>query len=433
MKRIEIIFIALIVLCMGVTGCQSVMENNDENQTIKDCLISYDDEIIGQTAGEVTGDKNNYIKVDIVDIGAGVIDFSDGKGWYRDISSGQWNCIDSDGNNIFSLPVGYTPKSSFVQNLCLIKHDGYKDFLIDENGHQVFSELCTGDNDILMMSENNGTINIWVRTIKDTFEEHSEMLRVIDGNGITICEYNSLPEISISNIDKHEFENLGDGMYQYYGHVFNTNNNSHFKYVDSEGRDVAIINFDNGYGIDVDGKIINQEGEIYAAYNLQSSPGRYGNGLFFVGNYEEIYISQRSNFYDVCKGVFCDIDGHIKLDIRNYLLNFCPYFVDGYCQLGILNEAGITFNGIIDTNGDFLFEPVMNCSSLKISEGLVVINCNPIQLYDIEKKTMSTFPNTNLSRIEEFHDGWAVCQLESGYWGFIDKDGNYLKAKILQD
>ena len=427
MKRLEIIFIGLIVLCMGVTGCQSVMENIDENQIIKDDLISYDNENISQTASEVTDNNNNYIEVDIVDIGAGVRAFSGGKGWYRDISSGQWNCIDTEGNHIFSLPVGYTPESSFVQNLCLIKHDGYRDFLIDENGHQVFKELCTGDNEILTMSENNGTINIWVRTIKDTFEEHIEMLHVIDGNGKTICEYNSLPEISIARIDKSEFKYLGDGMYQYYKYVFNTNNNSYFEY------GVAIINFDNGYGIDVNGKIINQEGERYAAYTLQSSPGKYGDGVFFVGSREEIYISKRTNYFDVCKGAFYDIDGHVKLDISKYMLDYFPYFVDGYCKLSILNEAGITFNGIMDISGNFLFEPVKDCRSLEISEGMVVINCNPIQLYDIEKKTMSTFPNTNLWRIYEFHDGWAVCQLESDYWGFIDKNGNYLKAKILQD
>ncbi len=442
MKKLLSLSILLITLCMVLAGCKDSVEEDELNNGVEEQVTN--DKMYDSTEKEnfnnsteeqvVNGNdmdnQESYTEVDIADLSDRVRDFSYGKGWYFNNSSEEWTCIDSEGNILFSLPFGYEPVNGFIQNLCLVQREGYKGILIDESGNQVLADMTTGDNDILMLSENNGVVNIWIRIIKDAYDGHSEILRVIDGEGMTVSEYTSLqglPFDSINMPNHSQLRDLGDGMYQCGGYVFNTNNNSCFPYEDNSGLIEDVLNFADGYGVGKDGKLIDSNGTVCFSSPSQAHVGKYGDGVFFVGYWEEIFITGK--YYDTYRGAFYNSNGQVELDISQYSLEDIPSFKEGYCVIRILNEAGVSFTVVIDKNGEFLFEPVEGRLAVEISEGMVVVNGDLIQMYDLKQNTTNTISD-NIKKIGAFHDGWATFEMSSGNKGFIDKNGNHLKIKL---
>lgn len=371
-----------------------------------------------------------------MDLSDYVKEFSYGKGWYLDNSSEEWTCIDVDGNILFTLPYGYKPVSGFVQNLCLIQREGYNCILIDESGNQIFTDLTKGDSECLMLSENNGKINIWLHIIEDTYDGHSETLRVVDGEGTTVSEY-ALNMGQIKHMGQTssfenglELRNLGEGMYQCGGYVFNTNNNSYFRYEDYRGLSEEIMNFDDGYGMGVDGKLIDSNGNVILSTSGGAKVGEYREGVFFVGDWEEIYASGK--YYYTYRGSFYNSNGQVDLDISQYSLLNIPEFKEGYCVMYILNEAGVAFTAVLDRVGEFLFEPIEGKQNVEISEEMIVVNGDSIQIYDIKENTTNTISD-NIERVYDFNDGWAAFRTSQDNQGFIDKNGNHLKVFVEID
>lgn len=439
MKKLLSLSLMLITLCIILAGCKDSIEEDEVNNSVEEQITN--NKIYGSTEKEsfnnsteeqVVNDNDmdnqeSYIEVDIADLSDQVRDFSYGKGWYLDNSTEEWTCINGEGNILFSLPFGYEPVNGFIQNLCLVQHEGYKDIVIDESGNQVFADMTTGDNEILKLSENNGLVNIWIRIIKDTYDGHSEILRVIDGEGMTVSEYMSLQGLPFDTISRYSLRDLGDGMYQCGGYVFNTNNNSCFRYEDDFGLIEDVLNFDDGYGVGGDGKLIDSNGSVCFSSPSQASVGKYGDGVFFVGYWEEIFITGK--YYDTYRGAFYNSNGQVELDISQYSLEDIPSFKEGYCVIRILNEAGVSFAAVIDKNGEFLFEPVEGRLAVEISEGMVVVNGDLIQMYEIKQNTTNTISD-NIKKIGAFQNGWATFEMSSGNKGFIDKNGNHLKIKL---
>lgn len=420
-KRILILFLTCsLLLC----GCGN---NGDSNNHLTN----------DTTTSENSSLQESSIEIDITDLSNDVKEFSYGKGWYLDKSSEEWTCIDVDGNILFTLPYGYVPASGFIQNLCLIKHEGYRCTLIDESGSQVFTDLTTGDSECLMLSENNGKINIWLHIIKDTYDGHSEILRVVDGEGMTISEYAGLNMGHIKHMgqissfeDGLELRNLGEGMYQCGGYVFNTNNNSYFRYEDYRGFSVSVRDFDGGYGMASDGKLIDSNGNVIYSTVGGAEVGSYREGVFFMGDWEEIFISGK--YYDTYRGSFYNSNGQVELDISQYSLLSVPVFEEGYCIMEILNEAGVTFTAVMDRAGEFLFEPIEGVQTVKISEEMIVVNGDSIQIYDIKENMINTISD-NIERVYDFNDGWAIFRTSQDNQGFIDKNGNHLKVFVEID
>lgn len=433
MKKLGRLSVLIIALGMLVSGCkESSGENGKEEQVTNGEITEAMEDINNNSVEEIvdSNDTENYVEIDIVDLSNSVKDFSYGKGWYLDNSSGEWNCIDIEGNVLFSLPFGYEPVGGYIQNLCLIQREGYKKIIIDEGGNQVFADMATGDNEILMLSENSGKINIWIRIIKDTYDGHSEILRVIDGEGMTVSEYTSLsglPFDSINGPNGSQLRDLGEGMYQCGAYIFNTNNNSCFRYEDNAGLIEDVLNFEDGYGIGKDGKIIDSNGAVCFTNSNRAKVGNYREGLYFVGYWEEIFITGK--YYGTYRGAFYDVNGQVELDVSQYALENIPFFEEGYCVMNILNEAGVTFTAVMDRNGEFLFEPVEGQRNVEISEEIIVVNGDLIQIYDLKQNTINTL-DENIKWVDAFSDGWAVFGLSSGNKGFIDKNGNRLKIKV---
>lgn len=84
--------------------------------------------------------------------------------------------------------------------------------------------------------------------------------------------------------------------------------------------------------------LINRRGEV-----LLNIPGEVygplGNEMFFTD------------------GFFYNINGDRLIDLSKYTFDSVPVFKDGYACLNIVNQDKFVFNTIIDTNGDFLYEP----------------------------------------------------------------------------
>lgn len=216
-------------------------------------------------------------------------------------------------------------------------------------------------------------------------------------------------------------------MFTYGWLVFNTNNNTCFI------TDEDVLNFDNGYGI-VSGyyttkEIIDLNGNVICNYDSSARLGKYSEGVYFVGYYEEKFAY--GQYIDTYRGAFYNIEGQIELDISQYSLDsFYNFFKDGYCYMRIINDHGIEFSAVMDRNGQFLFEPVRDVKSVYISEGLAVMNIkgDSIQIYDLEQKTVNTLEN--LKEVGAFHNGWATFKTSSDEEGFLDPYGNHLKVKI---
>lgn len=411
-KKILSLFVLISTICMVLSGCKDSVEreeasNSAEEQGVNDEISKLTEKI---SNNHETDNQESYAEVDITDLSKQILNFSYGKGWYLDNSSEEWTCIDVDGNILFTLPYGYVPISGFIQNLCLIQREGYKCILIDESGSQVFSDLTTGDSECLMLSENNGKINIWLHIVKDTYDGHSETLQVIDGEGKVISEYVGLNMGHIKHMGEInskglELKNLGDGMYQCSRYVFNTNNNSYFLYEDNRGLSEEIRNFENGYGVGEDGKIINSNGVVRFTKPNRTAMGNYREGVYFLGNWEEIY--SHGKYHSTFRGAFYNVNGQVELDVSQYTLVNVPFFEDGYCVMNILNEAGVIFTAVMNRNGEFLFEPVEGQRTVKISEEIIVVNGDLIQIYDLEQNTINTLDD-DIEWVDAFSGGWAA-------------------------
>ena len=443
----KMLLLYFIVICMELSGCGSSGEMETENHGIEE-QVTNSEEINNITEkfadantdantadGEDAVNQEGYIEVDIADLAARVRYFSYGKGWYFDDSSEVWKCTDTEGNILFSLPFGWEPKNGFIHNYCMIQHESYKDKVIDQSGNQVFGDVVSDEKDILLLSENNDVVNLWVRTIRDAYDGHSETLSVIDENGTILSEYTSLEGVSLGYI--REIKDLGDGMYQCGGYVFNINNNSYFRYEDSAGLIADILNFNHGYGIGEDGRVIDLNGTVCFSGPAGVVVGKYGNDVFFMGHREEIYASGK--YYDTFRGAFYNAEGQMEIDISQYSLMRIPFYKDNFCILEILNEAGVRFTSVIDKSGEFLFEPIKGCiissagyeyDNFYVSDGVVVIKGDDTQICNLEQKSISIWPD-DLIGIGAFHDGWAAFDMGSrNMAGFIDKDGNHLKVKL---
>lgn len=426
------IFLVLTTACSLTENEGYVTKDETPDNVEEESINESVDEQIADVGSEVADNEEaNYIEADIANLSSDVQAFSYGKGWYLDNSSEEWKCIDTEGNILFSLPYGYEPGGEFVQNLCLRHREGYKDVIIDENGNTVLTDICPTENsDILLLCENKGIINIWIRTIKDTFDGHTEMLQVIDENGTILNEYTPVGGYSFGAINTPGHSSLlnrGDGMFTYGWLVFNTNNNTCFI------TDEDVLNFDNGYGIVSDyyttKEIIDLNGNVICNYDSSAHLGKYSEGVYFVGYYEEKFAY--GQYIDTYRGAFYNIEGQIELDISQYSLDsFYNFFKDGYCYMRIINDHGIEFSAVMDRNGQFLFEPVKDVKSVYISEGLAVMNIkgDSIQIYDLEQKTVNTLEN--LKEVGAFHNGWATFKTSSDEEGFLDPYGNHLKVKI---
>lgn len=450
MKKLLSLSILLIASCITLTGCKDSIKEDESKNNIEEQIGNYTDiddeeQIINNI--DIDNEKN-YTEINVSDLATIVESFSYGKGWYLDNSSEQWTCIDTEGNILFSLPSEWRPKGGFVQNLCLAEREGYKDILFDESGNPVLTDLATGDNTILALSETNGVINIWVRTVTDTYDGHYELLRMIDENGVTLNEYEQIEGHKFSSIDY--IKNLGDGMYcavyafksggttsySYSDYIFNTNTDSYFY-------SPSVINFENGYSLTSDGKLIDTTGTtVFLAPSYKfgyTNIGSYHDGVFFAGSAEREYGV--SNVYSTYNGVFFNSKGEVELDISQYRLTEIPYFNEGYCVLKILNEGNIQFTTVMDRNGNFLFEPIEGFVRISLSDGIAVANIrasdrkwNLTKIYDLAQNTVNEMKSDEGCYIGEFHDGWASYGTDIGCANsFIDKNGNFLKVKVPLD
>lgn len=430
MKTIFLLVIMQILFLMQ--GCGDIKENVSDSTVNMYSETEKGTDVIEQEELEET--EKLYEEVVLADIAYDVIGFSCERAWAQ--IEGIWCCIDPEGNIIFDLPVGAEPMGSFVANLCMVNDRYLGDIILDKDGNVVLEDYISEDDQILLLGTNNGEANIWVKTIIDTYDSHSVQLKVLDERGNILAEFRpnevmQEKEMGVIN-ERGRLWSNGNGMYSYGMAVFNVNNGSMFRYEYKdwhyEGTGCG-LSYNDGYGVDAHGNLIDQNGNVIISNEGKGvCGGIYSEGMYFVGNMEE--ISYKNYGY---RGKFYDNNGEVALDISQYLLINCPSFVNGCCVLQMVNENAVKFVTVIDKSGNFLLEPIEgSIESTNLYEGILVVRESQIyQIVDFYNDKKIELPQG--TKVERFCNGWARYRKsypDEYIFGFMDREGNDLKIRI---
>ena len=410
-------------------------------------------------------------------------DFSNGKALvtYHNLISDEWK------KGIMTTDGKITPVKTEITNTngnqCGFSEDsGYVDYIIkDNNGFN-------RDQFILFDSEGNVTYQTpedssyevlvggdgvyLVRQTVKSMTENEIRLGIIDKNGSWICEPAVENMLTLPS-DAQEKYMDGEVFYSYHGeHVFSayyrTYYNEGFNPADSytmlydadSGQHSLFgnINFVDEYNDDDDTytsyqfsngeTIAKSEGEIYHVQHVESRFSTtmimtdrpdgdvfYQDGVFFTG---KTYGSGRNPLSSTPEGKFYNIDGSVMLDLSQYNL-ILAYGADnlyryenGYAAILIFGEDSIHYLGIIDKDGQLVFDPVavtytMGTEVGTLSEGMVTFDPKDDggNLLSVSGDRVKMDSDAVLI----FHDGYAWDDQNSCY---INTKGEVLEATLAE-
>jgi|GEM_PF-5863974 len=325
----------------------SAMKSNNQESD-----VDYEDDTV---------EENGYIS--IVD----GRDFSEGAAWvYGD--NGIWYCIDTEGKILFELPEGSEPNEDFSGGISVIDESK----VINISGGIIFDaekEECT-----LVYDRDKETylFNGFVMTTKsiDSFEVTEEQYGILNNEGNWVIELTSeygepsYRGSAIFLLKKYDDNGEHDNIY------FNASTNNTF----IRNNDYDKLNFNRGYAISIDydgiTTLVDTEGIELFSLDKECIYGEVGDGLVFLSYYEDFYREK------VIQG-FYDTSGSMVIDLSEYDIRNQPYFTEGYAFLELKNEQESVFATIIDTKGNFQFEPKKietDSYDTYISDGLLKVD-----------------------------------------------------------
>lgn len=343
--------------------------------------------------------------------------FSNDKAWVSGEEIGaEWACIDTNGKVLFTLENNMYPVSDFNNNVALIFNDKDEDNLILRLINEKGEEIANFDGCELLAS---GDTTFMLRKKVDVFEGKWEEVGIINSSGewiIPLSREHAFIDVDYYNRVPYSINHCGSDIYGmfdgYSSLIYNGLTGETIGEIDFNLRyydDYAAAHYyDEDYNeynclIDTSGQITKEFKFEDIGYN--TSYGIYSDGL--------LYLEDTNKFYDY--------DGKIKIDLSKYDVDTqynLPYFKDGYSAI-LFDNGYIT---IINTNGDFMFEPRKAYDISTISEGIVGYACEDNWIYiDMNGNELFQCEYESL----EFNNGYALVESEDGYF-YIDKNGDRL-------
>ena len=411
-------------------------------------------------------------------------DFSDGKAWVKPVG-GPWLCIDAGGNILFALRNSDEPASDFSCGIAVINGstiindqgvvlrrwspDSYDGVITD-----VYHPTNNRHNSTLLKNNGYEPYNavvdgvVFVKKSYNTFSLTEMRVGVIGYNGEWLCEPSArLAEFVHTFVavgygygyDYEEVYYLGEGwiratnadfdedtkdyLYNIYTDTFYTLEaeiwNTSLKRVVGNLRDeVLFTNVD-------DNKLIAFRDEDVTVYSYNPANDRWlfdtilepnllartsllGNDRFFVEYSSGLPGAITGPNTYIHEQAFFDVNGK-KLALVEYEFNTTPYFAEGYAVADINNYAGVRYLTIIDTSGNFMFEPIkykdygeFNSGFLRLtdSNGYKNMVCTFI---DVNGNKLGTYTG---QEIFDFSEGFARIIFEDGSVNYINSSGSYL-------
>lgn len=388
--------------------------------------------------------------------------FSQGVVWIQN-RQGIWQCIDKEGNIRFDLLEGYEPAGNFIGGICLVASPQEQE-LLERKSCRLYHTLIgldgkfaltdfIGENDaILLVAENNGSADIWIKSIVDSYEGYSVQLKVMDETGKIKAEFfpNDIMSAAVmegihnvnADTSNSMLRSCGDGMYSYGSIFFDVNNSGMFVDEIRGPGGHHYIDYNEGIGVDALGNLRDKQGNslVSSGYGMYDGfqTGIFSEGYYFIGS-KALDSRTIGGWHNGYRGWLL---GENTIDLRDYLVYNAPFFKNGYCVLGLENERGELFAGVIDKTGNFVFEPVKgevishvvqdNAIIVKQDTKYISVNLNgdilelPEYVYYWET---DGYP-AGWVKVQNYYDGWAEVRNYNQQTGYIDQYGNSLKIKV---
>lgn len=433
----------------GEIGLIEYVFNEDGTLLLDDYLL-YKQDVIYETKEDTESVKDEQSEIEVSEFAVECRDFSEGKAWIKQ-KSGNWYCIDVDGNILFGLPKDISPESNYMNGLCLVTSEKISDYneytIIDTLGNPVSFD-CIGESDsVLLIHKSSNSVCIWIKTLIDSYDGFLVQLKVIDENGKVKAEFfpnDIISEQAMADINKKtamismDLEYQGDGVCSF--------GNSDVYHFDIESqtvfKDIAPIHFERGYGVNRKGELKDKLGNIIASVSINRREGiitgDYNEEVYYLGE-RQLYKLSYNGKFDGYKGSFYDKDGSIKIDFSDYFVYNRPTYDNGYCVIGLINEIGTVFTGVIDNTGKFVFEP-LEAETLcdKVTDNVILVKkqtsneSNAIAIIDLNGNELIVL-DEDISTTGKFNDGWALFRRINHRCGYYNKHGDFLKIKVPLD
>lgn len=452
--KILVFFIAIsgyLVACSAQTD-----EQDSEQENMQSMDVEYETGT-GEYGSEEMEEKNSsseemaeYDEVEVSQFAKWCMEFSESKAWVLG-QDDVWYLIDTNGNITYTLPSGLAPATNFMNGICLVKRQGTSQYcnyaVIDENGHLVLKDYLTDNDSVIMLERNGDSVDLWVKTVVDTYEKHEVVLKVIDENGNIKAEFypnDAMSEYTMTQLNETE-QGLfcaGDGIYyDRYGAVFDVEtSNSYF--IDPRPNELYLA-VEGDYFVDGKNNLRDRGGNIVIAGNTDMTAATFSEGMYYIG---EMY---QENWSHWAVGRFFDAKGEIVLDLTQIKIvttsyhsyysmrsMTLPIFKNGYCLMTIANESGVNFVTVMDKNGQFSFEPIKGETQMAyVEDDMFAMETENGKMIWVDMNGIQYELPSQIAQMGYLRDGWAVYAdsksniLEQGN-GYINKNGELLMIKI---
>lgn len=273
----------------------------------------------------------------------------------------QWACIDPKGKTLFQLPAGEQPASNFVNGVAIVEKldssgtgvlAGQQ--IVDKTGQQIFPK--SGDNNTYKM---DGPFNgdVFVSREINNVNETKDERGLVDNKGNWVVQ----PSSELQTLDDSGYFGIFQLPDSSNGHenFVNTKNNLVFSGDGNGNIEFIKQDIQNNY---VDGLIFL---ESTTDYSLQPESSR-SNSLTLPYSIDDSVVLPPDTkdpgpaalgFHEAGNG-FYDENGNKVVDLAKYNCKSVGNYSSGYCSLRIINPQGSWFYTIIDSKGNFMFDPV---------------------------------------------------------------------------
>ena len=441
---------SLLALCAGCGDNSEPYEEGSYETSYYDDSEYYDD-------AEYEEEETFYSEVSLC--GYKAQNFSEGLAWveyvypYGDGSTTGFGWMDTEGRITTPFP------EELVENIGSEFSDGYTYVnngdsdddtnhwfvVLDKEGNVAVQSPDDGSYEIMCGGDGMYLVKKYLRGM----EANEDYYGIIDVDGNWVVEPAETALIDVGNGKPHDsWRYVGEHVFKHnysdlncYWYNADTGKVLHYEYnLDRTKSDLALeTDFHNGVAIGE--KIVEGESRIYTVTkdfetseipreNIQTLDKiQLGDdGLFFTA-YDSYHAFTSAGFYD--------LDGNLKIDLSEYNIDRLSGIANGYCALKIWGKDSKYYLAVIDTNGDFAFDPIPVTEMGNFTGEAIVFRSEEDgedYVVDLEGNVQPLQIGTQVysDAIEdaEFHDSYACINYNMPECYYVDKNGCRLTAFI---
>lgn len=374
-------------------------------------------------------------------------DFSDGVAWVESqkIINGNYEsryyCIDTNGTILFELESDYKPYAYsgsatddwFFSNgvsLIIYKEHTEEEYwkIVDKTGNDIMT-LVDGETVLCPRMLENGYVVV-SGDFESVYGKERKYGLISPSGEWTIQLSSDISSIEYRGSDVVYVKGYDNANNAYFLNVKNGVRFDRYIELDGMDRDISEIKFDDGYAVFLEDVFadeelsyclfrISSEGKVEklfipydGSYDLEC--GDLSDGLVFID--VDVYNSPDRGFFDMSGNLIVDLSPY---DVHSTALHNCK-FIDGFCAMNING-----FCVFVDSNGKNVFEPKkIDNDTITFSDGVLrIFESNGVCYYDTNgDKLYGPVENTS-SVPESYSCGLGKISGSDGIH-YVDKRGN---------